>query len=112
MFVRCAYFEGDVDPADRGVFDGGYRDIVAPTMATFPHVLHVRLLWGREFESPERQFYLVVEHGYEKLEHIAIALKSDARAGLQGTLDEIMPLFNGRIYHVNHEVTLFGGSVS
>lgn len=105
MYARCAYFEGDVAPADRPRFDRAYRDIIAPTMARFPKVKYVRLLWGREFEAQDRRFYLVVEHAYDTLDDIAAALRSKERAGLQSTLDEVVPLFDGKVYHVNHEVT-------
>ena len=103
MYLRCAYFEGSVSAADRDRFESVVREQIAPRMLRFPGIRSLRLLWGREQEAPDRIIYLVVEHGYDSIEDIQIAITSDVRAGMQSALDELVSLFNGRIYHVNYE---------
>ena len=48
MYVRCAYFEGNVDVADRERFESIVREQIAPQMLRFPRIRNLRLLWGRE----------------------------------------------------------------
>jgi hypothetical protein len=103
MYLRCAYFEGRVAATDRDRFESVVREHIAPQMLRFPGIRSLRLLWGREQETPDRNIYLVVEHGYDSIEDIQIAITSDVRAGMQSALDELITLFDGRIYHVNYE---------
>ena len=103
MYLRCAYFEGSVATADRERFESIVREQIAPQMLGFPRIRSLRFLWGREQVISDRNFYLVVEHGYDSLEDIQVAITSDIRAGMQDTLDELVSLFDGRIYHVNYE---------
>lgn len=107
MFVRCAYFEGTVAEADRAAFDAGIREGVLPAMARFPKVRHVQALFGREYQEGAPDFHVVLRHGYDSLEDLHAALESPAREGVWAELDKIMPLFSGRVIHVNYEtVTL------
>lgn len=102
MYVRCAYFEGNVVATDRERFESIVREQIAPQMLRFPRIRNLRLLWGREHEVPDRSIYLVIEHGYDSLEDIQVAITSDVRAGIQGAIDELVSLFDGRIWHVNY----------
>ena len=103
MYVRCAYFEGNVAAINRERFESIVREQLAAGMGRFPGIRHFRLLWGREHEASDRKFYLVIEHGYDSLEDIQVAITSDVRAGIQGAIDELVSLFDGRIWHVNYE---------
>ena len=105
MYVRCAYFEGDVDPADRERFDSFMEAEIMPRLAKMPRVRAVRLLRGREFEDDAPRFYQTIEQDYESLEDIQNALASEVRAALRERLSDIMPLFKGRLSHINHHVT-------
>ncbi len=41
MYVRCAYFEGDVDPADRERFDGFMETEIMPLFeGRLSHINH------------------------------------------------------------------------
>jgi hypothetical protein len=104
MYVRCAYFEGSVDSADRERFESLVREQIAPQMLQFPGIRKLRLLWGQEYETLDRNIYLVLEHGYDSLQDIQVAITSDVRAGMQSALDELLSLFHGNIYHVNYEI--------
>ena len=103
MYTRCAYFEGNVVATDREYFESIVREQLAPQILRFPRIRKLRLLWGREHEVADRSIYLVIEHEYDSLEDIQVAITSDVRAGMQGAIDELVSLFNGRIWHVNYE---------
>jgi len=109
MHVRCAYFEGDVDPADREKFDRCIIDEVAPQIAKFPGCREVRVLRAREYQDGAPNFYMVLEHYYDSLDDIETALGSENRTAVWNHLDKVMALFKGRLTHVNHEVDLVAG---
>ena len=106
MYVRCVYFEGDVAPADREKFDRCVIDEVAPQMAKFPGCREVRVLRGREYEDGAPNFYIVLEHYYDNQDDIGKALASENRAAVRDHLSKVMPLFKGRVTHINYEVDL------
>ena len=74
-------------------------------VAQMPRVRELRLLWGRQFETDAPRYYLTIEHSYDSLEDIERALASDVRTRMREKLNMIMPLFKGRILHVNYEIT-------
>ena len=104
MYMRCAYFEGDVNPADRERFDGFMATEIMPWLAKMPRVRAVRLLRGREFEDNASRFYQTIEQDYDSLDDIRNAHASEVRTALRAKLSEIMPLFEGRLSHINHEI--------
>ena len=104
MYLRCAHFEGYVAATDQARFESVVREQIVPQMLRFPRIRSLRLLWGREQETSDRSIYFVVEHGYDSLEDIQVAITSDVRAGMQSAIDELVSLFDGRIYHVNYEI--------
>ena len=103
MFVRHAYFEGTVAPENRERFETVVHEQVAPGMRNFPRIRRLAFYWGREFETDDRRFHLTIEHAYDSMEDIATAITSEPRRAIQGPLDELMSLFDGRVYHVNYE---------
>jgi hypothetical protein len=103
MYLRCAYFEGNVAANDRERFESIVREQVTPKMLEFPRIRSLKLLWGREQEVSDRGIYLAIEHEYDSLEDLHTAITSDVRAGMKSAIDELVSLFEGRIYHVNYE---------
>ena len=104
MFVRHAYFEGTVALEDRERFETVVREQVAPGMRRFPRIRRLAYHWGLEFETDDRRIHLTIEHAYDSLEDIAAAITSEPRRAIQGPLDEMLSLFDGRVYHVNYEI--------
>ncbi len=105
MYVRCAYFEGYVDPDDRQRFDEFMVTEIMPRLTKMPKVRAVRLLRGQAFEDDAPLIYQTIEQDYDSLEDIDRALASEVRAAMRKKLAEVMPLFKGRLYHINHLVT-------
>ncbi len=52
---------------------------------------------------------MVIEHYYDSLGDIERALGSENRAAVWDHLNKVMPLFKGRVTHINHEVDLVAG---
>ena len=107
MFVRCAYFEGTVDPKDQAEFDGCALNELGPGIAKVPGCRDSRILWGREYQSDAPPFYMMVEHYYDSLEALNAALETEQVAANRKAMDRVMPLFKGRVTHINYEARIF-----
>ena len=106
MYVRCAYFQGEVAPADRERFDRFMDEEIMPRLVHMPKVRAIRLLRGRQFEDDGPRFYQTIEQDYDSLADIEAALASEVRGEMRHKLAEVMPLFTGKLSHTNHEVSV------
>lgn len=104
MYVRCAYFVGTVAPENRARFDSFIETECAPIIATFPGLRSFRILRGRWYEEGATDIYMTIELTFDGPADIAAMLASGPRARNVEKMKEIMPLFEGRVFHVNHEV--------
>ena len=73
-------------------------------MRQFPNIRKLSFYWGQEFETDERPICFVIEHGYDSIEDMLNAKASPVREAMNPALEEMMSLFKGRVYHVNHEL--------
>ena len=106
MFVRAAYFEGKITAGNQDRFENLVKQRIAPAMGRIPGIRRLEFRFGRDFETRERSICFCIEHGYDSLDDIQRAITSDARKSMQADLDELMSLFEGRLYHVNYEMML------
>ncbi len=105
MFVRCAHFLGDVAEKDREEFRKTILEKALPTIAKMPGCRDVRACWSREIDEDAPGFFLVLQHFYDSLEALHSALESDVRMEVWDAMEPVMPLFNGKIVHINFEVS-------
>ena len=101
MHVRCAIFEGTVAEADQPKFDACIKDKVMPIILGFPKIRAMRVLRARSVEDDGPPVYQIFELQFDTAEDAAAALATPKRAESRAALAEIMPLFKGRIYHIN-----------
>jgi hypothetical protein len=107
MHIRCAYFEGTVAPENRARFDGFMDDEIMPRLTRMPKVRAVRLLRGEAFQDGAPGIYQTIEQEYDSLADIEAALASEVRREMREKLAEVMGLFEGRIWHINHSLARF-----
>ncbi len=105
MHVRCAIFEGTVAPANRAAFDAHVEQKVLPILAAFPRIRSARVLRAQSVEDGGPPIYQVFELQFDDAEDLAAALASPNRARSRAALGEVMALFEGRVYHVNHRLS-------
>jgi uncharacterized protein (TIGR02118 family) len=105
MQVRCAVFEGTVDPADRPAFDAYIDGTVLPILASFPKIRSARVLRAESVEDDGPPIYQMFELQFDSAADLANALASPNRARSRAALAEVMPRFKGRIFHVNYRLT-------
>ena len=104
MYVRCAHFVGTVAPENRARFDSFIDAECAPIIATFPNLRSFRILRGRWYEEGAPGIYMTIELTFDGPADIDAMLASEARARNIEKMKQIMPLFEGRVFHINHEV--------
>ena len=50
---------------------------------------------------------MMVEHYYDSLDTLKAALETDQVAVNRKAMERVMPLFKGRVTHINHEARIF-----
>jgi uncharacterized protein (TIGR02118 family) len=110
MIVRCAVFEGTVNPADRAAFDAHVEGTVLPILAAFPNIRSARILRAIAVEDSGPPVYQMFELLFDTEEDMRAALASANRARSRAAVAQVMPLFKGRIYHVNYRTSEQAGS--
>jgi len=102
--VTVAYlvlYEGK--PRDKAAFDRYYREQHVPILRRFPNIRAIRIHTG----TRESVLYMLVEMRFDSLEHLDLALASEARAEARRDRDKF-PAFDGTIRHqtvVTEDVT-------
>jgi len=109
MYVRCAYFEGDVAPENREKFNRFFEEEAVPLINKFPGIRGVRLLRSEWREEGAPNVYQTIELTFETREDVKAALASPAREkNLENTRNSgIMDLFDGTVRHINYAVPAY-----
>ncbi len=112
MFIRCAFFEGRVHPGQEDAFRRFVRERLVPLWTRFPGAEEVRVLHQRESDTDTPHYALVLSIRYPSLEAIEMALKSDVRAQSRVETQELLQLFDGRIFHTIFDAASFAARAS
>jgi antibiotic biosynthesis monooxygenase (ABM) superfamily enzyme len=99
MFIRCAFFEGRVLPGQDDAFRSFVRDRLVPLWTRFPGADEVRVLYQRDADTAEPHYAMVLAIRYPSLEAIDAAMQSPERASSRALTQELITLFDGRIFH-------------
>lgn len=100
MLIRSAVLEGSVPDAERTGFDRHMRETVRAAIATYPGIRDVKLRWPAETETGAPPIYVIFDLYFDDLAAMHTALASETRALVRKSLGEIMPVFQGRVYHL------------
>ncbi len=106
MYVRTAYFEGDLSDTDKAAFQDYMATTVAPIIRRFPGCLGVQINVPDMLEpAAPQQSLLMIQHGYDSPEALAAALESDARReSLEATM-RMVDKHGITVFHINHHRT-------
>jgi antibiotic biosynthesis monooxygenase (ABM) superfamily enzyme len=108
MWVRCGMFVGSVKPENQAKFNAFIDTRVRDKIATFPGLRRLRILRAKWREDGAPDIYQTIEMTFEDAAAIDAMLASPERAENVTLMKEIMPLFEGKVYHVNYEVSAEG----
>ncbi|MEY3141450.1 MAG: hypothetical protein RL298_2191 [Pseudomonadota bacterium] len=79
MFIRCAFFQGNVKPGMEQAFNNYIRKELVPLWTRFPGAQEVRVLRQVESDVGDPHFGMVLSVRYPTRESIEIALASEVR---------------------------------
>lgn len=100
MFIRCAFFEGRIKAGKEVEFFRFVEERLLPLWRQFPHAKKVEVLREVETETGSHNFPMVLQTLYPSRKAITEALNSPVRAESRTLTQELMKMFEGRIFHV------------
>ena len=110
MYIRQAFFEGHVKPGKETEFAEFVRDRLVPLWTKFPGAEEVRVLRQQDSDTEQPHYAMVLAIRYPHLAAIEAALQSDVRQKSREETQDLIKLFDGRIFHtvfsLTHDVAL------
>jgi len=107
MFIRCAFFEGHVKPGMDAKFKSFVRERLVPLWTKFPGAEEVQVLHQTESDTPAPHYAMVLAIKYPSMAAIGHALKSNVRNQSRLETQELVKMFEGRIFHTVFEAAHF-----
>ena len=99
MFVRCAFFEGRIKSGQEAAFFRFVEQRLLPLWRQFPHVTRVEILREVEAEEGAHRYPMVLQTVYPSRQAIADALNSPVRTESRALTQDLLLMFDGRIFH-------------
>lgn len=99
MFIRCAFFQGQVKPGMEDAFKRYIREQLVPLWTRFPGAQEVRVLRQVESDTTDPHFGMVLSVRYPTRESIDIALASEVRMKSREVSKDLIAMFDGTVFH-------------
>lgn len=103
MYIRCAFFEGKIKSGCDVAFDRFVTERLVPLWTQFPGAEEVRVLRQQESDTAEPHYAMVLAIKYPSRAAIEKAMASDVRAQSRLETEELVKMFEGRIFHTVFE---------
>ena len=100
MIIRSACLEGEVDEKDREAFDRQMRETVIAAIRTYPGIRDVRLRKLVQGEEGAPNIYMMFDLYFDSVDAMNQALASETRRLVRARIQEAMPSFKGRVFHL------------
>ena len=99
MFIRCAFFEGRAKVGMEEEFKAFVRQHLVPLWTQFPGAEEVRVLHQIDSDTDNPHYAMVLAIRYPSKAAIELALQSDVRNQSRRVTQDLVKLFDGRIFH-------------
>jgi len=99
MFIRCAFFRGQVKPGFEEAFNRYIRDELVPLWTRFPGAQEVRVLRQLESDVNDPRLDMVLSVRYPSRESIDVALASEVRMRSREVSKGLFEMFDGTVFH-------------
>jgi hypothetical protein len=99
MYIRCAFFRGQVKPGFEDAFKAYIREQLVPLWTRFPGAQEVRVLRQVECDVSDPRLEMVLSVRYPSRESIDIALASEVRHRSREVSKGLMAMFDGTVFH-------------
>ena len=107
MYIRCAFFEGKIHAGKEAAFKDFVRKHLVPLWTQFPGATEVRVMHQSDADTPEPHYALVLAIQYPSLAAIDLAMQSAARQHSREKTQDLIKMFDGRIFHTVFETAQF-----
>ena len=108
MFIRCAFFRGQVKPGLEDDFNHYIRKELVPLWTRFPGAQEVRVLRQVESDVNDPRLEMVLAVRYPSRESIEIALASEVRMQSKEVSKALIDMFDGTVFHTVFSADEFG----
>jgi len=99
MFIRCAFFRGQVRPGFEEAFDSYIHEHRVPLWTRFPGAQEVRVLRQVESDVSDPRLEMVLSVRYPSRESIELALASEVRQRSREVSKGLIDMFDGTVFH-------------
>jgi hypothetical protein len=99
MYIRCAFFEGKAHAGKEAEFKQFVRDKLVPLWTQFPGAEDVRVMHQIDSDTPAPHYAMILAIRYPSMAAIEQALQSDVRNQSRIMTQDLVKLFDGRIFH-------------
>jgi antibiotic biosynthesis monooxygenase (ABM) superfamily enzyme len=103
MFIRCAFFQGQVRPGHEEAFTRYVREQLVPLWTQFPGAEEVRVLRQLESDVADPRFEMVLSIRYPSRAAIEVALASEVRQRSREVSKGLLEMFDGTVFHTVFE---------
>ena len=107
MFIRCAFFRGQVRPGQEVAFTRYVREQLVPLWTQFPGAQEVRVLRQLESDTADPRLEMVLAIRYPSREAIDAALASDVRTQSREVTRGLLAMFDGTVFHTVFEAAQY-----
>ena len=99
MFIRCAFFRGQVKPGFETAFTDYVHQKLVPLWTRFPGATEVRVLRQVECDVSDPRLEMVLSIRYPSREAVEAALASDVRYESREVSKGLLEMFDGSVFH-------------
>jgi hypothetical protein len=104
MWIRSAFWEGQVRPGQEEAFTSEMDTAIVPAMRKLPGVKKVTALWPRAYEDRSRDMACQLLVFFTAETDIALMIASEARNAVRRRVAELNSrCFDGHVSHINYE---------
>ena len=109
MIKRIAYFEGQIHPGKEEAFFAFVTERMIPIWTRFPTARRVEVLRSVSSDDGAHSYPPVLQITYADLAAVEATLASPVRDEGRLATQELLKLFDGRVFHINFELADFAG---
>lgn len=108
MYIRCAFFRGQVKPGLEDTFNDYIRKELVPLWTRFPGAQEVRVLRQVESDVNDPRLEMVLSVRYPSRASIETALASEVRMQSKEVSKALIDMFDGTVFHTIFSADEFG----
>lgn len=100
MLIRCAFFEGRVHDGKEAAFEAFVQQQLLPLWQRFPGSTGVRVFYRVTADPTAPPIHMMLEFDYPSEAAIEQTMASPERTEAKAKTQELLSMFDGRLYHV------------